>query len=80
MENPLARPEGRASSGAIVEDGEVATILVVEDERDIRDLLRRYLERAGHSVLTSGTGADERLYLSTTLLPVCVNRNEAPLR
>ena len=58
MENPLARPEGRASSGAIVEDGEVATILVVEDERDIRDLLRRYLERAGHSVLTSGTGAE----------------------
>jgi DNA-binding response OmpR family regulator len=36
----------------------VATILVVEDERDIRDLLRRYLERAGHSVLTSGTGAE----------------------
>ena len=58
MENPIARPEGRASSGAIVEDGEVATILVVEDERDIRDLLRRYLERAGHSVLTSGTGAE----------------------
>ena len=58
MENPLARPEGSASSGALVEDGEVATILVVEDERDIRDLLRRYLERAGHSVLTSGTGAE----------------------
>ena len=36
----------------------MATILVVEDERDIRDLLRRYLERAGHSVLTSGTGAE----------------------
>lgn len=36
----------------------MATILVVEDERDIRDLLRRYLERAGHSVLTTGTGAE----------------------
>ncbi|MBK9739822.1 MAG: response regulator transcription factor [Actinobacteria bacterium] len=36
----------------------MATVLVVEDERDIRDLLRRYLERAGHSVLTTGSGAD----------------------
>ncbi len=36
----------------------MATLLVVEDERDIRDLLRRYLERAGHSVLTAATGAE----------------------
>ena len=36
----------------------MATVLVVEDERDIRELLRRYLERAGHSVLTAGTGAE----------------------
>ncbi len=36
----------------------MATILVVEDERDIRELLRRYLERAGHSVLTTGSGAE----------------------
>lgn len=36
----------------------MATILVVEDEREIRELLRRYLERAEHAVLTSGTGAD----------------------
>jgi DNA-binding response OmpR family regulator len=36
----------------------MATVLVVEDERDIRDLLRRYLERAGHSVLTTGSGAE----------------------
>jgi DNA-binding response OmpR family regulator len=35
----------------------VRTILVVEDERDIRELLRRYLERAGYSVLTAATGA-----------------------
>lgn len=34
------------------------TVLVVEDERDIRDLLRRYLERAGHSVESTGTGAE----------------------
>ena len=36
----------------------MATVLVVEDERDIRDLLRRYLEREGHAVLTAGTGAE----------------------
>ncbi|WP_439657873.1 response regulator transcription factor [Lentzea sp. HUAS TT2] len=33
------------------------TVLVVEDEKDIRDLLRRYLERAGLTVLTTGSGA-----------------------
>ena len=33
------------------------TVLVVEDEEDIRDLLRRYLERAGLAVLVAGTGA-----------------------
>ena len=49
---------GRDCFQGIGQDGGVATILVVEDERDIRDLLRRYLERAGHSVLTSGTGAE----------------------
>ena len=34
------------------------SVLVVEDERDIRDLLRRYLERAQHSVITASTGAE----------------------
>ena len=36
----------------------MATVLVVEDERDIRELLRRYLERADHAVLSAGTGAE----------------------
>jgi DNA-binding response OmpR family regulator len=34
------------------------TILVVEDETKIRDLLRSYLEREGFSVLTTGSGAE----------------------
>ncbi|QAV70385.1 response regulator transcription factor [Salinibacterium sp. UTAS2018] len=34
------------------------TVLVVEDERDIREVLRRYLERAKFSVLTTGSGAE----------------------
>ncbi|GAA0247373.1 response regulator transcription factor [Saccharothrix mutabilis subsp. mutabilis] len=32
-------------------------MLVVEDEKEIRELLRRYLERAGFTVLTTGSGA-----------------------
>jgi DNA-binding response OmpR family regulator len=36
----------------------VATVLVVEDETKIRDLLRSYLERAGYDVLTTPSGAE----------------------
>jgi DNA-binding response OmpR family regulator len=39
------------------------TVLVVEDEREIRELLRRYLTRAGLSVLVAATGADALLKL-----------------
>jgi two-component system alkaline phosphatase synthesis response regulator PhoP len=35
-----------------------ASVLIVEDDRELRDLVRRYLERAGHAVQTSGTGAE----------------------
>lgn len=41
------------------------TVLVVEDERDIREVLRRYLERAGLSVLTTGSGAEALRLLET---------------
>jgi DNA-binding response OmpR family regulator len=34
----------------------MATILVVEDDPDIADLIRRYLEKAGHAVQTLGSG------------------------
>lgn len=33
-----------------------STVLVVEDDREIRELVRRYLERAGFAVLTTGSG------------------------
>jgi DNA-binding response OmpR family regulator len=35
-----------------------ATILLVEDERKLRDLVRAYLERAGFAVLSTGSGAE----------------------
>ena len=34
------------------------TVLVVEDEPKIRELLRSYLEHDGHAVLTTGSGGD----------------------
>jgi DNA-binding response OmpR family regulator len=35
-----------------------ATVLVVEDERKLRDFIRSYLERAGFMVLSTGSGAE----------------------
>jgi DNA-binding response OmpR family regulator len=35
-----------------------ATVLVVEDERKLRELVRSYLERAGFSVLSTESGAE----------------------
>lgn len=61
MEIPRHLALLRAQAQTLRQDVDVATVLVVEDERDIRELLRRYLERAGHSVLTSGTGAEALL-------------------
>ncbi|TFC10444.1 response regulator transcription factor [Cryobacterium algoritolerans] len=46
------------------------TVLVVEDERDIRDLLRRYLERAGFSVLTTASGIEALRLLSASDLVI----------
>ncbi|WP_240670684.1 response regulator transcription factor [Actinoplanes solisilvae] len=40
-------------------------VLVVEDDRELRDLVRRYLERAGHSVYTTGSGAEALRLLDT---------------
>ena len=35
-----------------------ATVLVVEDERKLRELVRSYLEQAGFTVLSTGSGAE----------------------
>ena len=42
-----------------------ATVLVVEDELKIRELVRRYLEREALSVLTTGSGAEALTMLET---------------
>jgi len=45
-----------------------ATVLLVEDERKLRDLVRSYLERAGFAVLSTESGA-EALTLAATASP-----------
>ena len=50
---------GELGAGEGSREADVArTVLVVEDEVKIRSLLRAYLERAGYSVLTTGSGAE----------------------
>ena len=46
---------GRGKAGTAVM---AATVLVVEDERKLRELVRSYLERAGFTVLSTGSGAE----------------------
>ena len=45
-----------------------ATVLVVEDERKLRELVRSYLERAGYAVLSTESGA-EAITLATSASP-----------
>ncbi|MGH3246944.1 MAG: response regulator, partial [Trebonia sp.] len=45
-----------------------ATVLVVEDERKLRDFIRSYLERAGFTVLSTGSGA-EAITLAADVAP-----------
>ena len=45
-----------------------ATVLVVEDERKLRDLVRSYLERAGFTVLSTDSGA-EAITMALTSTP-----------
>src|ERR1700753_502213 len=47
------RRAARQQGGAMA-----ATVLVVEDERKLRDFIRTYLERAGFTVLSTGSGAE----------------------
>jgi DNA-binding response OmpR family regulator len=65
----LDHPSARRAYHRLVAGGTVAkTILVVEDESKIRSLLRGYLERAGFSVLSTGSGA-EALTLAASAAP-----------
>ena len=45
-----------------------ATVLLVEDEPELRELIRSYLERAGFTVLSTGSGA-EAITMATSAAP-----------
>ena len=47
-------------------------MLVVEDEKQIREVLRRYLERAGYAVLTTGSGAQALQLLTDSPIDLAV--------
>src|SRR5436190_2585575 len=53
---PDRGPAGPAWKGSV--SVMAATVLLVEDERKLRDLVRSYLERAGFTVLSTGSGAE----------------------
>lgn len=38
--------------------GVPGAVLIVEDDRELRELVRRYLQRAGHAVQSTGSGAE----------------------
>jgi len=59
--NRLVLEQGRVS-------GMTATVLLVEDERKLRELVRSYLERAGFTVLSTGSGA-EAITLAASAAP-----------
>ena len=59
-----SHPARRAPAPA--DNQRMQTVLVVEDERDIRELLRRYLVRAGMAVIVAATGAEALLELEAT--------------
>ena len=59
---------GGSPAGEAGEWRMAATILLVEDERKLRDLVRSYLEQAGFAVLSTGSGA-EALSLAASAAP-----------
>jgi CheY-like chemotaxis protein len=47
-------------------------VMVVDDERDVRDAIQRVLERAGYSVRTTGEAADALVELRRSVADVLI--------
>jgi CheY-like chemotaxis protein len=58
--NPLAPPSNQPALTLAAFAGGPLTILVIDDEADMRGILRTVLERDGHTVLLAETGAEGR--------------------
>ena len=66
--DPVVSCVGALVARAMEEPVMAQTVLVVEDEVKIRELLRSYLERAGLDVVTTGSGA-EAITLAARAVP-----------
>ena len=56
---PAASPESRASAPRVRETGQnTRSVLVIDDDPTVRDLMARYLEREGFVVLTAPDGVE----------------------
>jgi CheY-like chemotaxis protein len=66
-----SRPRETAISSSTVRPAALPTILVVDDDRTVRELLNRYLSREGFSVVTAESGL-EALRLARQLVPAAM--------
>jgi CheY-like chemotaxis protein len=66
---PCAADEGR---NHMAHDQAEVTVLVIEDDAAIRDLLSVMLEDEGYTVATASNGADALLYLQTHPRPALI--------
>ncbi len=57
-EGPLPAPADPAAAEAAVSAGATGTVLVVDDEPEIRDLARMFLEKDGFEVATASSGEE----------------------
>ncbi|WP_308910477.1 chemotaxis protein CheB [Pseudokordiimonas caeni] len=74
IEVPIARPadgsehssapKQRHSSEAVADEGLKGTILIVEDDSDVRELLEDILRAEGHRILSAANGEDAQSLLS----------------
>lgn len=58
---------------------EAATILLVDDEKDIRDVLRMALSDAGHRVLSAGNGEEALALYCKTQPPIVITDIKMPI-
>ena len=68
---PEPDADGADDAGASMGDGAGPLVLVVDDDEDARELVRRYLEREGYRVATAADG-DAATRMARELLPAAI--------
>ena len=74
LRRPRSWPRTRTGQAALFEaepaTGEAPTVLVIDDDRIVRDLLLRFLEKEGFRVVTAAVSGEEGLRLAREHAPV----------